>query len=192
MIAPLDSRLCILNPINHFSTHLRPAKGKPLWLYLFLALLYPSPSLDHHVLHIMCISTMIIISCSCTISLWSCGHHSWPPIPSSHVLLIPNSKHLTHGISNLVSLITKTKLGLSISPFLVIDDNHHKDMKWKQFLILIVLAPPIYVLPWVCFNCAHMYGFEFWESYYYQIDAKVHRMDLSSVIPIGVAFIYHP
>jgi hypothetical protein len=28
-------------------------------------------------------------------------------------LLMPNSKHLTHGISNLVSLITKTKLGLS-------------------------------------------------------------------------------
>jgi hypothetical protein len=28
-------------------------------------------------------------------------------------LLMPNLKHLTHGISNLVSLITKTKLGLS-------------------------------------------------------------------------------
>jgi hypothetical protein len=28
-------------------------------------------------------------------------------------LLMPNSKYLTHGISNLVSLITKTKLGLS-------------------------------------------------------------------------------
>jgi hypothetical protein len=26
---PLDSRLCILNLVNHFSTHLRPAKGKP-------------------------------------------------------------------------------------------------------------------------------------------------------------------
>jgi hypothetical protein len=26
---------------------------------------------------------------------------------------MPNSKHLTHGINNLVSLITKTKLGLS-------------------------------------------------------------------------------
>jgi hypothetical protein len=29
VIAPLDSRLCILNPVNHFSPHLRPAKGKP-------------------------------------------------------------------------------------------------------------------------------------------------------------------
>jgi hypothetical protein len=29
------------------------------------------------------------------------------------VLLMPNLKHLTYGISNLVSLITKTKLGLS-------------------------------------------------------------------------------
>jgi hypothetical protein len=28
-IAPLDSRLCILNPVNHFSTHLRPVKEKP-------------------------------------------------------------------------------------------------------------------------------------------------------------------
>jgi hypothetical protein len=45
--------------------------------------------------------------------LWSCGHHSLPHTPSSHVLLMPNSKYLTHGISNLVSLITKTKLGLS-------------------------------------------------------------------------------
>jgi hypothetical protein len=37
-----------------------------------------------------------------------------PHAPSSCVLLVPNSKHLTHGISNLVSLITKTKLGLSV------------------------------------------------------------------------------
>jgi hypothetical protein len=36
-----------------------------------------------------------------------------PHTPSSHVLLMPNSKHLTRGISNLMSLITKTKLGLS-------------------------------------------------------------------------------
>jgi hypothetical protein len=140
----------------------------------------------------MCISTMIIILSPCTISLWSCGHHSLPHTPSSHVLLMPNSKHLTHGISDLVSLITKTKLGLSISSFLVIDDNHHKDMKWNQFLILIVLALPTYVISWVWFNCAHIYGFEFWESYYYQIDAKVYKMDLWSVIPIGVVFIYHP
>jgi hypothetical protein len=84
---------------------------------------------------------MIIISCPCTISLWSYGHHTLPHTPSSHVLLMPNSKHLTRGISNLMSLITKTKLGLSISPFLVIDDNHHKDMKWNQFSISIVLAP---------------------------------------------------
>jgi hypothetical protein len=46
--------------------------------------------------------------------LWSCGHHSLSHTPSSHVLLMPKSKHLTHGISNLVSLITKTKLGLSV------------------------------------------------------------------------------
>jgi hypothetical protein len=44
--------------------------------------------------------------------LWSCGHHSLPHTPSSHVLLMPNSQHLTHGINNFVSLITKTKLEL--------------------------------------------------------------------------------
>jgi hypothetical protein len=55
---------------------------------------------------------MIVISCPCTISLWSCGHHSLPHTPSSHVLLMPNSNHLTHDISNLMSLITKTKLEL--------------------------------------------------------------------------------
>jgi hypothetical protein len=36
-----------------------------------------------------------------------------PQAPSSHVLLMPNLNHLTHDISNLVSLITKTKLRLS-------------------------------------------------------------------------------
>jgi hypothetical protein len=48
--------------------------------------------------------------------------HSLPHTPSSHVLLMPNSKHLTHGISNLVSLITKTKLGLS-TPTCTISTN---------------------------------------------------------------------
>jgi hypothetical protein len=41
----------------------------------------------------------------------------WPPLLATnaftHVLLMPNSKHLTYSINNLVSLITKTKLGLS-------------------------------------------------------------------------------
>jgi hypothetical protein len=36
-----------------------------------------------------------------------------PHAPSSHVLLMPNLNHLTHDISNLMSLITKIKLGLS-------------------------------------------------------------------------------
>jgi hypothetical protein len=36
-----------------------------------------------------------------------------PHAPSSHVLFMPNLNHLIHGINNLVSLITKTKLGLS-------------------------------------------------------------------------------
>jgi hypothetical protein len=39
-----------------------------------------------------------------------------PHAPSPRVLLMPNSNHLTYSISNLVSLITKTKLGLSPPP----------------------------------------------------------------------------
>jgi hypothetical protein len=39
---------------------------------------------------------------------------------------MPNSKHLTHGISNLVSLITKTKLGLSLMQLQVIGLSNAK------------------------------------------------------------------
>jgi hypothetical protein len=107
VIAPLDSRLSILNPVNHFSTHLRPAKANPM--------IIPLPWTLCSMSIFSCLITMIIISYPCTISLWSCGDHSLPHTPSSHVLLMPNSIHLTHVISNLVSLITKTKLGLSTS-----------------------------------------------------------------------------
>ena len=50
VISPLDSQLSILNPVNHFSTHLRPAKVKP-YVYTFalitLLLVY------HHDLYFM-------------------------------------------------------------------------------------------------------------------------------------------
>ena len=50
VISPLDSRLSILNPVNHFCAHLRAAKVKP-YVYTFalitLLLVY------HHDLHIM-------------------------------------------------------------------------------------------------------------------------------------------
>jgi len=50
VISPLDSQLRILNQVNHFSTHLRPAKAKP-YVYTFamitLLLVY------HHDLHFM-------------------------------------------------------------------------------------------------------------------------------------------
>jgi hypothetical protein len=49
--------------------------------------------------------------------------------PSSHVLLMPNLNHLTHGISNLVSLITKTKLGLShVSNYLLDNESLPDDL----------------------------------------------------------------
>ena len=50
VISPLDSRLSILNPVNHFFTQLRPAKAKS-YVYTFalitLLLVY------HHDLHFM-------------------------------------------------------------------------------------------------------------------------------------------
>jgi hypothetical protein len=72
-----------------------------------------------------CLITMIIVSC--VSPPWSSFYVHTPSlcdlvattpyhIHLHHVLLMPNSKHLTHGISNLVSLITKTKLRLSPWP----------------------------------------------------------------------------
>jgi hypothetical protein len=40
---------------------------------------------------------------------------------------MPNSKHLTHGISNLVSLITKIKLGTSAMQKLFIKKEKEKN-----------------------------------------------------------------
>jgi hypothetical protein len=80
--------------------------------------------------------------------------HSLPHTPSSHVLLMSNSKHLTHDISNLVSLITKTKLGLSIArldaaPRCAVDRRNDPLKSPRPFLIkkrsLLLsarLAPP--------------------------------------------------
>jgi len=50
VISPLDSRLSILNPVKHFSTQLRPAKGKP-YVYTF-ALITLLP-IYHHDLYFM-------------------------------------------------------------------------------------------------------------------------------------------
>jgi hypothetical protein len=57
-------------------------------------------------------SFMILLIISCT---KSCGLVAISPchFHLHHMLLMPSLKHFTHGISNLVSLITKTKLGLS-------------------------------------------------------------------------------
>jgi hypothetical protein len=106
VIAPLDSRLCILNPVNHFSTHLRPAKEKPYGYTFALIPLFHVHllMLDHHNHHFMCITT------SCDLVAITLCH-----ILLHHVCCLC----LTHStwynsISNLVSLITKTKLGLSM------------------------------------------------------------------------------
>jgi len=73
VISPLDSRLSILNPVNHFSTQLRPAKVKP-YVYTFalitLLLVY------HHDLHFM-----LHLFCD-HVATFPC-HYA----PSSHMLL---------------------------------------------------------------------------------------------------------
>jgi hypothetical protein len=48
---------------------------------------------------------------------------------------MPNSKHLTHGISNLVSLITKIKLGFS--------DDHNNDVADDDAHDDVQQTPPI-------------------------------------------------
>jgi hypothetical protein len=45
---------------------------------------------------------------------------------------MPNLKHLTHGISNLVSLITKTKLGLSHPPVFTHATDPLEDDDWLR------------------------------------------------------------
>jgi hypothetical protein len=87
VIAPLDSRLTILNPINHFSTHLRPAKGKS-YEYTFALIILLRVHLqvlvlhDHH-LHIHALLYALVVITPC--------HHT----PSSHVLLCLIKKHST-------------------------------------------------------------------------------------------------
>jgi hypothetical protein len=95
--------------------------------------------------------------------LWSCGHHSMPHAPSSRVLLVPNSKHLTHGISNLVSLITKTKLGLSAGRSwssrshhrrLAVDEDvayhlmHSAGKSWNKSRKIRTPVPSQWLKPW--------------------------------------------
>jgi len=50
VISPLDSWLSILNPVNHFSTQLRPAKAKP---YVYTFALITFLLVYHHDFHIM-------------------------------------------------------------------------------------------------------------------------------------------
>jgi hypothetical protein len=83
-IAPLDSRLSILNPVNHFSTHLRPAKVNPMIIPLPWSLRSMSTS--------TCLITMIIIS-------WYLHHDRhfmfmhplfvilWPPLLTTYVFI---------------------------------------------------------------------------------------------------------
>jgi len=50
VISPLDSWLCILNLVNHFSTQLRPAKVKSyVYTFALITLLH----VYHHDLHFM-------------------------------------------------------------------------------------------------------------------------------------------
>ena len=100
--------------------------------------------------------------------------------------------HLDARISpNRFHQLAKTKLWLSISPFLVIDDNLYKDMKQIQIWIHVA-CPSIFTMckgfgqdswtelhgsicsPYICaksldYKLAHMHRFELWESNVYQM-----------------------
>jgi hypothetical protein len=89
--------------------------------FLFLCLLFQGPELDHH--HMS------------TPSPWTSFHvaisiHECHLAPSLGLVQPISNPHLEHRVSpNRFHQLTKTKLGLSISPFVVIDDNLYKDMK---------------------------------------------------------------
>jgi hypothetical protein len=120
VIAPLDSRLKILNPVNHFSTHLRPAKEKP-YEYTFALIILLRVHLQVIVLHDHHLHIHALLLCALG-AITPC-HHA----PSSHVLLCLTQNTQHNGISNLVSLITKTKLELS--------DPHDKWHRELSFLV---------------------------------------------------------
>ena len=67
VIFPLDSRLSILNSVNHFYTHLRPTKAKP---YVYTFALFTFFLVYHHDLHIM-LHLFVIV---------------WPPIQATLLL----------------------------------------------------------------------------------------------------------
>jgi len=100
MISPLDSRLSILNPVNHFSTQLILAKAKPyVYTFALITLLLVYHHDVHFMLHLFVITHVATLPCHLA--------------SSSHVLQCLTQVTQTQDISNLVSLITKTKLELS-------------------------------------------------------------------------------
>jgi hypothetical protein len=99
--ASLDSRLSIINLVNHFSTHLWTGKRES-YDYTFALII------SFLVHHLCAYSPSSLSPCTCdlmaiTIMLLA---------PSSHVLLRLTQFTWHDDISNLVSLITKTKLRL--------------------------------------------------------------------------------
>ena len=120
VIAPLDSTASILNPVNHFSTSPWTGKSKT-YVYTFAFMLDHHSSCPCPLLDLLLIITMFMLHLHVIFVVINLSTYD-------HFLLLCLHTFLTNSISNL-SLITKTKLGLSISPFLVIDDNTHKDMK---------------------------------------------------------------
>jgi hypothetical protein len=75
MIAPLDSRLSILDPVNYFSTHLRPAKAKPYGYTFALITLFHVYllMLDHHDHHFMSMHHLFVIL--------------WPPLLATYTFI---------------------------------------------------------------------------------------------------------
>jgi hypothetical protein len=102
VIAPLDSRLSILNPIDYFSTHLYTGKRES-YDYTFALII------SFLVHHLCACSPSSLSSCTCDLMAIIIMLLA----PSSHVLLCLTQFTWHNDINNLMSLITKTKLGLS-------------------------------------------------------------------------------
>ena len=144
----------------------------------------------------------------------------WPspsPWPSSSSTTWIGLSHLIHILRSKVSpwfhQLSKTKLGLSISPFLVIDDNlFTKIFNWNIFDScylskhitmckgygqvhqpkLVVLALPTYVLRVWIRKLAHMHGLEVWESNSYQMMLRCKEWIFEAWYQSELPFEHHP
>jgi hypothetical protein len=125
------------------------------------------------------------------------------PLASSLGVYQPYLIHtLSIKISTRFHQLPKTKLGLSISPFLVIDDNF-KDSQLSVVPCVkimdkfhqpkfVVLAPPTYVLRVWIWKLTHMHGLEVWKSNSYQMMLRCKVWTFEAWYKSELTFEHHP